>query len=396
MINRGLVLSGGGARGAYQAGVLNGISAILRGMPHQTQCPFQIITGISAGAINAAFIAANCDEYTGSITRLAELWSEIHSHDVFRTDPWSLGRIGMQLALDVVSGGSRFGRHTQGLLDTAPLAHLLLGRIHFEKIREHMASGILNGIAVSATNYATNECISFYESSREILPWQRSRRRGIRRPIDVTEIMASAAIPLLFPPIKVGQEFYGDGCLRNGAPLSPALHLGVNRLVVIGVRKTATVSRQDQCADADTWHKESGAIDDESIVNLETKPNFGRILSVIINAIMLDAVESDVERLARINQTLNLLTDKARQATTLRHVDWLYIHPSDDIGQIAMEEAHSMPRILGYLVAGLGDLREASDLVSYLLFEPAFINRLLQLGYQDAMSRRDEIEEFFS
>ena len=188
----------------------------------------------------------------------------------------------------------------------------------------------------------------------------------------------------MFPAIQIGDDFFGDGCLRNTAPLSPALHLGAERLLIIGVRKSAS---------AEPIARNSG---EEALGLNGTTPSLARILNVLINAVLLDGVDADIERLSRINRTVALLTPPASEQTPLRRIPWLYLHPSEDIATMAMEEMDSMPRIIRYLIAGLGTAVEAADLISYLLFEPAFCGRLLDLGYADAISSRESITEFFT
>jgi len=375
----GLVLSGGGARGAYQAGVLRGIFEVADGLGIQR--PFQILTGVSAGAVNTAFLAAHADDLGRAVKRLTEFWGSLHSVDVLKTDACSLGQIGWQWARDAVSGGTRLGHRPQALLDTSPLADLVRAHIPFDAIRRNLDANHIEAVAVSATDYTSMECLSFYMARRKAPPWHRSRRIGVDQSIGASEVMASAAIPILFPPVPIGKRFFGDGCLRNSAPLSPALHLGADRLIVIGVRKAVGL---DAAPDVDVRpHREH-----------TDPPSIARILNVIINAVLLDAVDADIERLARINSTVALLDKEAKSATPLRNIDWLYFHPSADIAQIAIEEAHSLPNLIRYLVAGLGTTTDAADMISYLLFEPAFCQRLLNLGYLDALARTTEIEHF--
>jgi NTE family protein len=383
----GLFLSGGGARGAYQIGVLRGLLAVTKRLG--VEKPFQILSGVSAGAVNTAYLAARAADMTAGAEQLATFWSELHCDHVYRTDPWSLGEIGMHWAIDALSGGGRLGRKSRALLDTAPLRQLLRQRIPFTAIQSNLAARHIDAVCVAATNYATTECVSFYMNSgaSAVAPWRRSRRVGQPRDITDAEIMASAAIPLLFPPVQVGDSHFGDGCLRNSAPLSGTIHLGAQRLIVIGVRKAAGIVPSPETVEETTVQT---AVEEMAG---DSPPSVARILNVVINAVLLDAIDADIERLARINRTVSLLCSKGD--TTLKHIDWLYFHPSVDLAQIAIEEAKSLPRLIRYLVAGLGSLQEASDLVSYLLFEPGFCTRLLELGYQDALAKESDIQRFF-
>lgn len=377
-----LVLSGGGARGAYQVGVLRGIFEITQSL--SISDPFQILTGVSAGAINTAYLAAYADHFEAATQRLCAFWGGIHSEQIYRTDIRSIGQIGIHWAFDALSGGYRLGQQARALLDTTPLAGMLAERIPFPNIAENVQRRILSGVAVSATNYATSECISFYMANATLSPWRRSRRIGREQLISTSEVMASAAIPIFFPPINIGREFFGDGCLRNTAPLSPALHLGADRLLIIGVRKAAPETTT------------ASEIIESPLDATDHEPSIARILNVLINAVLLDGVDADIERLSRINRTVGLLAPEARAKTPLRKIDWLYIHPSEDVAKIAMDEMLSMPRLIRYLIAGLGSAVEAADLISYLLFEPSFCCRLLDLGYKDAMAQEKAIVEFFT
>lgn len=392
-----LVLSGGGARGAYQAGAVRGIAQIA------AECgldqPFRILTGVSAGAINTAYLAAYADDLSAASERLIQFWGSIRSDEVFRTDAFSLGRIGMHWALDAVSGGMRFGRQAQALLDTTPLQKLLSKRIPIDQIAKQIEIGSIDAFAVSATSYATSECISFYMSEPAVVPWRRSRRVGMACNIGLQEIMASAAIPILFPPVGIADDFFGDGCLRNTAPLSPALHLGATKLLVIGVRTAGVHNLEDASSPGERigrepFHNPRPQNSRKNIQNNMLGPSIARVLNTLINAVLLDGVDADIERLARINRTLALLPETAKEHTPLRPIDWLYVHPSVDIAKIALEEARSMPRLIRYLLAGLGSTAEAADVISYLLFEPRFCQRLSDLGYKDALARRDEIANF--
>lgn len=383
-----LVLSGGGARGAYQAGAVRGIAqiAVSCGIEH----PFRILTGVSAGAINAAYLAAHGDEIGSASERLTEFWGSLRSEEVFRTDAFSLGRIGMNWALDAISGGVRFGPQARALLDTTPLHDLLQRRIPIHQISKQVEKGNIDAFAVSATSYASSESISFYMSHRPIAPWRRLRRVGMVCKISLQEIIASAAIPLLFPPVRIADDYFGDGCLRNTAPLSPALHLGANKLLIIGVRTSGVHKVEEQTAITDTLAPGAGG----NKIDPMLTPSIARVLNTLINAVLLDGIDADIERLARINRTVALLPESSKDQTPLRPIDWLYVHPSVDIAQIALEEARSMPRLIRYLLAGLGSTAEAADVISYLLFEPRFCQRLSDLGYKDALARRDEITAF--
>lgn len=400
MTTTALVLSGGGARGAYQAGAINALTLIASELGIAK--PFQIITGVSAGAINAAYLAAHAQDLGPAAERLTTFWSALRSEQVFRTDAWSLGRIGFHWAVDAVSGGPRVGQRSRALLDTSPLRNLLHRNIPFSAIRTNLATKHLDAFAVSATNYATSECISFFMHSATAAspsPWRRSRRVGLPWEIGVPEVMASSAIPLLFPPVTVGARHFGDGCLRNSAPLSPAVHLGADRLIAIGVRRATPIdafqppAARDKISHADLLDADG---DQPHGAKPSLAPSIARVLNVLINAVLLDGVDADIERLMRINKTVSLLPEEARKQSPLRVIDCLYLHPSTDIARIAIEESSNMPRLIRYLVSGLGSMSEAADVISYLLFEPSFCRRLIRLGYEDTMARKEEISKILT
>jgi NTE family protein len=367
----GLVLSGGGARGAYQAGVIKGIAQIAK--EAGIDKPLPIITGVSAGAINASYLAATCENFEVAAEKMAALWCGITADQVFRTDALAAGRSGLRFLSDITVGAMYRRKLARSLLDTSPLRKLLNASIPFENIQKNILAGHLDALAVSAMNYTTSNSITFVQGHDQIPMWTRSRRFSTRTDITADHVMASAAIPVFFPPGPVADDHYGDGCLRNTAPLSPAIHLGADRLLVVSVR------RPDSAAVPETT---------------KIEPSLARIIGVILNALLLDAVEIDMERMSRVNQTLSHVSDPLRESLQLRQVDFLWIRPSQDIGHLAGELYERLPRVIKYLVSGLGSHKEAAELTSYLLFDPEFCGRLVQLGYDDAMASRDSIRKF--
>ncbi len=231
----GLVLSGGGARGAYQAGVLKGIAEIAADAGISN--PFPIITGISAGAINAAFLASECGNVLAAADRMALMWSELTADKVFKTDALSAGRSGFKLLTDATIGALYKKKLAKSLLDTSPLRKLLEEKIDFAKIAENLAAGHLDALSITGMNYSNSNSTAFVQADPSTEMWMRSRRKSELAKISASHVMASAALPLFFPPIAVGDAYFGDGCLRNNAPLSPAIHLGADRLLVVSVRK---------------------------------------------------------------------------------------------------------------------------------------------------------------
>jgi NTE family protein len=371
---KALVLSGGGARGAYQAGVLTAIAEIVS--KHNIQSPFQVYTGVSAGAINTAYMAAGAHEFALTAQRLASLWGNIHSEMVFKTDAVSLGKIGLSWMGELSFGGLTGGSHGKSLLDTSPLGDLIRNNINFSKIKENIEQGLLRSVAVTALDYKTSETITFVEGHQEVPHWKRSRRHSETTHLQADHIVASSAIPLLFTPGKVDERFFGDGCVRNLMPLSPALHLDASSLMVVGVRKVEQTAYE------------------ERVLRNNNAPSVARVVNVILNSVLLDGIEVDIERLNRINNFLKEIPDQYHNNLNFKTIHHVWIHPSEDIGLIAASMARKLPRVIRYLLKGLGPLEDASEIVSYLLFEPEFCSRLIEIGYKDAMVQQDAITEF--
>ncbi len=367
----GLVLSGGGARGAYQAGVIKGIADICRDAGIAQ--PFPIITGVSAGAINAAYLAAGADNFSLAADNMVALWKSLTADKVFKTDALSAGRSGLKFLTDATLGAFYRKKFARSLLDTSPLRKLLDETIPFKRIDENLQAGHLTALGITAMNYSNSTSVNFVQSAQEFPMWERSRRKSEKAWISAEHVMASSALPLFFPPVAIADEHYGDGCLRNTAPLSPAIHLGAERLLVVSVR------RPDGLTPPPTTSME---------------PTVARVLGVILNALLLDAVDVDMERMARINQTLSLIPDGARNSAGLKKVDYMWLRPSKDIGNLAGDLFDRLPRVIKYLVGGLGSSKEASEMTSYLLFDPDFCGLLVQTGYDDTMSGRTEILRF--
>jgi NTE family protein len=372
----GLVLTGGGARAAYQAGVLRGIAEIAE----RTSLPFRVMTGVSAGAINAMAIAARPEDFRAATARLWETWSELQVHQVFRTDVTSISQIGARWMRDLSLGGLVGGTTSRYLLDTAPLRRLLSASIDFSRIADNVQSGVLRGVAVSATNYASGAAVTFFDGAPSIKPWARRTRLARRASIGLRHVMASSAIPIFFPPERLAGSYYGDGCVRLSAPLSPAIHLGADRLLAIGIRHPRAPHSTTALS---TRHMSRiRAID---------------IAGVLLNAVFLDSLDSDLERMQRINRTLALLTPAARSThpDALRPIEVLALRPSRDLGRLASAELRRLPRTLRYMLRGLGASEERGwDVFSYLAFDSAYTRLLLDLGLEDARAQADVIGAF--
>lgn len=368
----GLVLTGGGARAAYQAGALRALAEIA----DFNARPFRVLSGVSAGAINAAFLASHGGDFRAATTALWDLWRGLEARHVFRSDPASLSRIGSRWLRDLTLGGALGAGKINALLDTSPLRRYLGPRLPLERVRARIASGELRGFAVAATSYRTGTSITFFDGAPEVEEWARGTRVGQRTRLRLEHVLASAAIPLFFPPVRVDGVPFGDGCVRMTAPTSPAIHLGADRLIAIGIRY---LRRPEETMALNRAHPPEGV-------------TLAEIAGVLLNAVFLDSLDADLERLERINRTLKHL---GRPAPELRVIPPLALRPSRDLGRLAADQYDSFPWMLRYLLRGIGATGLTGwDLLSYLAFEPVYIGRLLELGRRDTLARRAEILDF--
>jgi NTE family protein len=378
---RGLVLSGGGARAAYQAGALKAISDILSEAGFQ-QPPFTVFTGESAGAINASLLAAYADDFSRGAEELWSCWHELEMDDILATGPLSLLANATRWMGELSLGGVLSKQRPMYLLDNGPLKQFLQPRISFGRIRDLLQENKLRGLGISVTNYATGSAISFYDSSHNVKPWARSHRLGLETELKLDHVMASTAIPILFPPVRIGQSFYGDGSVRLKAPLSPAIHLGAESILAIGLRYFRT--SQQTLEINESWKMPRISLAD--------------VAGVLLNAGFLDNLDSDLERLERINNTLGLIPKEKHKdlPNELRPIRTLAMRPSEDLGQLAAHDIDSFPLILKFLLKGLGSTKgSGADLVSYLAFDKSYTRKLLKLGHSDGMAQRDELLAFF-
>ncbi|MFT3915858.1 MAG: patatin-like phospholipase family protein [Anaeromyxobacteraceae bacterium] len=379
MERTGLVLSGGGARAAYQIGALRAIQEIVG----PGQLPFDVVTGLSAGAINAVGLATMADDFEAVIGRLTEVWSNLTPDQVFRTGTFRLAGIGSRWIRDLSAGGLLGSSGINYLLDPAPLRSLVTSVMPLGRMRRNLRAGRVHAVAVSATSYHTGAGVTFFEGSSEVKPWARSTRLGVRSRITIDHVMASAAIPVFFPPVRIGERFYGDGCVRMSHPLSPAIHLGARRIVAVTV-KYLRPPHETRSREA-----EDGAPDPAL--------SLSDIAGVLLNAVFLDSVDSDLERLDRINKTLALVPEDRRTPgdVELREIPVLVLRPSLDLGKLAKDEYLRFPRMLRFLLRGIGASSSGgADLLSYLAFEPFYLRRVMELGRSDTLARRDEVEAF--
>jgi NTE family protein len=368
----GLVLTGGGARAAYQVGVLKAVRDIL-GNPVKNQ--FSILCGTSAGAINAATLAVYADDFNAAVAQLLTVWEHMRCHHVYRTDAWNIVKSGARwlAALMLVSR-----RNPVSFLDNAPLREMLERNLDCQRIQKNIDAGALYALCVTASGYTSGQSVSFFQGGSGIEPWQRNQRVGAAVTIKVDYLLASAALPFLFPAVKVHREYFGDGTMRQIAPVSPALHLGADRVLIIGT------GRQNV---------------DDTRARSNTYPSLAQVAGHALNSIFLDSLMVDIERLERINRTVRLIPpDKLGEAQlALRPVKVLFITPSQPIERIAARFLHELPSTVRFMLRPTGALnRSGSNLASYLLFEESFCRALIELAYKDTYAREEEVREFFS
>ncbi|MDT8410732.1 MAG: patatin-like phospholipase family protein [Wenzhouxiangellaceae bacterium] len=361
-----LMLPGGGARGAYQVGVLKALAEFLPG----PATPFPIISGTSAGGINAAVLASHAENFAYGAQRLEQFWGNLRCHNVYRTGWVHNLATGVHWLASMTLGGLGVA-NPKSLLNNAPLGDMLRRELDREGIESSIRNGVLEALLITASGYATSRAVTFFQGRADIPEWSRYRRAGVRTSIDARHLLASAALPLLFPAKCIGNEYFGDGGMRHTAPLSPPIHMGADRLLIIGTRDEAPDPEPEVCT---------------------CYPSLGEIGGYLLDVIFMDYLNNDLARLKRINRTLQHIPESARPETGLRPVDALLIQPSQDLREVSNRHMHRIPASVKTLLRGVGAWGPGR-LPSYLLFEAEFCRELIDLGYTDGLARQSEIEQ---
>lgn len=366
-----LVMSGGGARGAYQAGVLEGLAEL--GVIQEQKQPFDIMVGTSAGSLNCSMLAAFADRPLQGLREISAVWGGLRASNVFRTDGWAVIGNALGWIRDLSLGGLIGRVRPRSLLDTRPLRSMLED-LPWERIGRNLAAGHFEALGVLATNYTTSNGVFFLQDRGLVPPWKRVRYRMERCRIGLEHVLASSAIPVIFPAIPLGDCYYGDGSLRNTAPLGPAIQLGADRIVAVGVRE---------------------ACDSVAGPRPGVAPKLADIAGVLLDAVLLDAIEVDVQHCLRMNR-LARASSEVSGGERFRPIDVLWLRPGQSLTDLALRMEKRIPPPVRYLLYGLGDKRATAELASYLIFDGDYCRLLMQQGRLDVLARREEVENFFN
>lgn len=370
-----LVLPGGGARGAFQVGVLKALAELV---PKGTKNPFAIISGTSAGAVNSVVLASKARRFKIAMAELEHVWGNFRCHHVYRTDRRTMLKSSLHWFASIVTGG--LVPMPKSLLDNSPLRTLLSRDVRFPRIQDGIDNGWLDSVAVTAAGYSTARSHTFFQAHEAQAPWNRTRRVGVRGEMHLDHVMASIAVPMIFPPVLIGNEYYGDGAMRQATPLSPAIHLGADRILVIGVRNEVADKEPEETA-------------------LPAYPSFAQIAGYMLDTLFLDGMYSDLERMTRINQLIDAVPENQRSGvlTEMRPLDTMVVVPSEDLRAHAHRHHKELPFAIRLLLRGISGKRPGENrLLSYLLFEQAYTRDLIALGYRDAMAVKNELLAFIN
>lgn len=365
-----IVLNGGGARASYQAGALRALYEIIK----NDQNLFDIITGNSAGAINAIFLANKARDWGDSTQYLVDLWKRIKPEDVFDISHYTMSRIGTRWVKGTIFRDTSAGDPFNGILNTEPLKKLLQREVDFKELHHLIEDKFISAVALSTTNYYSGSSVVFFDGEKHIPEWSKSDRFSIRTELNIDHVMGSSAIPLFFPPAKIAHSYYGDGCIRQVTPLSPAIHLGATKLITIGIR-----NRRPQ------------EIIKELALRSNPPPQISQVGGVMMNAIFLDSLDSDVERLEKMNIMVAIMG----KHSPWRHIPILSLNPSRDLGAMTKKLNNEMPKFLRYFLSSIGVTGLSGlDLLSYLAFDSSYTLQVTELGYEDTLARKNEILSF--
>jgi NTE family protein len=367
-----LVLSGGGARGAYQVGVLKAIAEIL---PKSSTNPFQIVCGTSSGAINAAKVATEADNFAQAVVGLEKIWANLTSDQIHQVGYFDILKSSTKIILSFFHSGIAQGKPLS-LFNNRPLFNLLKRNIDISRLDNMIQKGHIHALSISALGYTSGQNISFFQGHDSLEFWKRSRRIGAKTILEHKHLMASSALPAIFPAVHINREYFGDGALRQSAPMSAALHLGADKLLVIGVSGSAESI-------------------DERLVTLHS-PSIAQVLGNLLNSAFIDSLEEDVQMLERFNRLAAHITPAKQRELEVRSVELLVIKPKVKFEEMAMNFTHELPKSMRFLLSMIGANKRGggSSLASYILFEREYCKALIQSGYDDAMSQAEEIRQF--